>query len=192
MGCDIHPYFEKLIDNKWTCYPFIPKLDPKWWWEPLVYSGNKTETEKAMVAFGINDEKEARDKLESFCESLSIERAEELYGDNAVVNRDWCMPYEFKSRNYEYFSLLSGVRGDSPHTLQPEPRGIPENVSIEIYREFKVCESDFHTPSWVMLDELFQSHHLARMINVQAIKSYFENIPDLEFEKIRMVFWYDN
>lgn len=194
MGCDIHPFFEKLSDEgKWYCYPFIPKLDPKYWWEPFLYSNsNKKEIEKAMVAFGINDEKIAADKLEEFCQNLPLERAEELYGDNEMVLRDWGMPYEFRSRNYEYFTLLSGVRGDSPRTLQPNNKGLPEDTCIEIYREYKATESDNHTESWVMLDELFSHSELSRIPNVQYIKSYFEDIPDLEFDRIRMVFWYDN
>lgn len=193
MGTDIHSYFEKLSDDGiWTCYPFIPRLDTQYWWEPLTYGDNKNEIVKAMTAFGINDEDQALEHLIKFCETLSLVEAERLYGDNDRVYRDWSIPYEIRSRNYEYFSLLSGIRGNSRHTLQPDGRGLPGDTCREIRREYIRTESDNHNTSWVMLEELFQHHQLANIRNVQFIKSYFENIPDLDFDRIRMVFWYDN
>jgi hypothetical protein len=65
------------------------------------------------------------------------------------------------SRDYQLFALMAGVRGD----LEPvsEPRGLPEQISWEIDEEAfeyaggeKRPEPDWHTYSWLTLDELYE------------------------------------
>lgn len=57
------------------------------------------------------------------------------------------------SRSYTLFGVLAGVRSD---LFEPfiEPRGIPNDVSSKIKREFKSWSGDAHTPSYIFLNEL--------------------------------------
>lgn len=186
MGTDIHIFFEKKNKKGWKCYPFKPKLLAGEWWERLLYDNNlKTkEIEKGMLLFGILDEKEILKKLNKFYEKMPLRKAEKLFHDNPYCYRDWQIPYELRTRHYGFFSSLSGIRG--PVVIDP----IPEDTCFEIKREYVSCLEYAHTPGWIMLDRLFLE--LPSYRNVEEIKNYMESIGEFEFEKIRMVFWYDN
>lgn len=194
MGTDIHMFFEKNIDDAWICYPITPKLDEKYWYEPLFYRSDALPhtKEKAMLKFCESDEAIALEKFEEWCESLDYETALYYFKDNPYVYKSWGYPYDIRSRNYNFFSLLSGIRGETHETLQKNNLGIPNDCCQEIMETYRMEESDSHTASWIMLDELFEHPLLSKERNVQAIKEYFESLDEFEYDKIRMIFWYDN
>ena len=194
MGTDIHPYFEKLIEDKWTCYPFVPKLHPEYWYEPLFYAKEAygPTVEKAIIKFCDPEPKSALEKFEEWCEKLPYDEACELFGNNPHVHYAWGMPYNIRSRNYEYFALLSGIRGTAHETIQKEYLGIPDDCCDEIMREYEQAAGDAHTPSWIIVSELIDNPAINSQSNVLAVREYFESINDNEYDKIRMVFWYDN
>jgi len=204
MGTDIHIYFEKYHEIEtdsgnvkiWTPYPTRPKLDRKYWYEGLTMGKSKVikiESEKAMLLFGCNDEEEALTKLEQFYINMPMAEAEILFVDNPNVIRDWGIPYTVRRRNYQFFSELNGVRayGDTANfPIVNDNCGLPVDTCREIKNEFVHDEGDAHTPGWIMLDELFLK--LPNFDNVANIKEYMEDLGEYEYEKIRMVFWYDN
>lgn len=55
-----------------------------------------------------------------------------------------------RERNYEFFSLLAGVRGEYEPWV--EPRGFPENSYSYNYGKDGIVNGD-HTPSWFTLEE---------------------------------------
>lgn len=203
MGTDIHVFFEKLHEEKigqeiiksWRVFPKKPTLDPIYWWESLVMGRKevvKIQIEKAMLMFGCNDEDEALDKLARFYEKMPIEEANELFGDHPHVIKWWDIPYEVRSRDYQYFSALDDIkgRGENAHHTVSNDLGLPEDLCKEIKNQYIQEEGDAHSAGWVMLDELFL--RLPKFRNVNMIKEYMENNNEYEYEKIRMVFWYDN
>ena len=58
----------------------------------------------------------------------------------------------YNGRNYDLFSMLADVRGSA--TPIAEPRGIPQDASDEVRREYESVEDWVHTPSWLTLAEL--------------------------------------
>lgn len=58
----------------------------------------------------------------------------------------------YTARDYAVFGALAGVRGSLNE--QWEPRGIPEDASLEVLEEMKSWGFDGHTHSWQRLDEL--------------------------------------
>lgn len=204
MGTDIHIYFEKYDEHEteldkvriWRPYPGKPKLHPEYWYESLTMGRDdivKKETEKAMLLFCCNDEETALDKLHKFYAAMPLEEAEKLFFDNPHVARDWGIPYPVRSRDYGFFSVLNGVRAYGDTAIDPivnDEVGLPADTCIEIKNEYKQQEGDAHTAGWITLDELFLK--LPNYRNVAKIKEFMENLGEYEYEKIRMVFWYDN
>lgn len=59
--------------------------------------------------------------------------------------------FGFDDRDYVVFGVLAGVRGwEGPQVS--EARGLPEDVSLELAREF--VEGEYHSCSWLTVDEL--------------------------------------
>lgn len=192
MGTDIHIFFEKKIDDKWTCYPFVPTLVKDEWWESLLYSTNSRdkELEKALLAFGALDKEELKEKMTNYYENLSLDEAEIIYYTNPYCWREWDMPYELRSRNYDFFNQLSGLRGNNRNPIVSGQISLPNDTCYEIFREYTYWKGDAHTLGWIMLDRLFLE--APNTFNVQKIKEYMESINEYDYENIRMVFWYDN
>ena len=194
MGTDIHIYFEKKVEDKWVCYPFVPKLAKDEWFDSLLYKKESRELllTKGLIAFGYhNSEDEILEKLEKYYTGLPLEEAEKLFKDNIHCYRDWGIPYALRSRDYSFFAALSGIRGKPrDNKLICENEGIPADVCWEIKREYMHNEGDGHTHGWIMLDELFDKAINFRSVN--EIKNYMEKINETDYSSIRMVFWYDN
>lgn len=192
MGTDIHIYFEKYTDEGWRPHPEAPKLDPEFWWESIVE--DQQEIEKALTVFGLEDPKdssETRNKLAEFCENLPLEEAERLYGQNPKAIRVWPYSRSLRYRDYDFFACLSGIRlwGESDAVHQPNPKGLPSDCCKEIRWEAEICGDDYHSHSWIMVDELVNDPNLREFRNVIEIAQYLEGE---DLSKIRMVFWYDN
>jgi hypothetical protein len=73
-----------------------------------------------------------------------------------------CVDYEdsfYHDRNYRLFSILADVRNDDkghPSYLKPicQPKGIPDDASTAVAREYKHWEGDAHSASWHTLEDL--------------------------------------
>lgn len=64
-------------------------------------------------------------------------------------------------RNYELFSLLAGVRGWNDPLV--EPRGLPYDMSDELAAIYKEYETDWHTPTWYDMNELYNLRKMLGM-----------------------------
>lgn len=73
------------------------------------------------------------------------------------------VPYEesFNDRNYRLFGLLSkGVRQE--YAISFLPRGIPCNISYEVYMAYKEWDCDGHSHSYLYVHELKDMEKLLR------------------------------
>jgi hypothetical protein len=108
-----------------------------------------------------------------------------------------------RSRNYELFALLAGVRGDGP-----EPKGIPDDTSGLSQIEIDRWDGDGHSHSWCSLQEYVEAC-MACMDNPATLLKdddpigsdpyghYFglgdkDDDPDFDKADYRVVFWFDN
>ena len=122
--------------------------------------------------------------------------------ENNVWKRDLLGP-KAKSRNYDLFAAIAGVRGPGP-----DPKGLPEDASD---LTLMVSDSeDWHSHSWLPADEFLQKcvetmYDAPRVLMAEndthpAIKQpylywlweddpedYGEGLPEY-----RVVFWFDN
>ena len=106
-------------------------------------------------------------------------------------------------RLYGVFGILAGTRSE----IKPlfTPRGLPDDVSDEIFNAYKNRFPDCHTPSYLYTAELRKCldtvdkliHEYDKTYNPQWLKSYeficeYMQTSDKEGEPARMVFWFDN
>jgi hypothetical protein len=97
-----------------------------------------------------------------------------------------------RSRNYERFAALAGVRGDGP-----EARGLPEDASDTSKMLFDLIGD--HTPSWLPIEEaaaIFigtERYPLDSFQKSFPLNTYFgmdeRDGPPSQF---RLVFWFDS
>lgn len=110
-----------------------------------------------------------------------------------------------RSRNYDLFAALAGVRGDGP-----EPRGLPDDASDLTVMEAEGWGDDGHSHSWLPLSEalmLFIQHRQVGALEGGHPLDYFGvdvytdednegDPPDLNarptLAEYRLVFWFDN
>lgn len=60
----------------------------------------------------------------------------------------------YSNRNYTLFGILAGVRNGYGNIVISEPKGLPEDVSEEVKKEFDRWGSDGHSHSYFTLEEL--------------------------------------
>lgn len=96
-----------------------------------------------------------------------------------------------RSRNYERFAALAGVRGDGP-----EPKGLPEDASQTAKFLFRKHESDHHSASWNTLGEAAQIFASTGnpSLNLRDPGEYYFGIDEYEAKEAphRIVYWFDN
>lgn len=103
-----------------------------------------------------------------------------------------------RSRNYELFAKLAGVRGDGP-----EPKGLPEDASELALAVLPPDDSDLHSHSWCPMHEYIE--HLlatedepAKVLLTESVQLkdpygyYFWMYAPEEGEEYRVVFAFDN
>lgn len=96
-------------------------------------------------------------------------------------------------RNYRRFAALAGVRGDGP-----EPRGVPEDVSVLAQMEIDRYGSDGHSHSWMSVEEaapIFLQTEWVGPSDDWASKypvCYFFGVEPEDAKNHRLVFWFDN
>ena len=88
----------------------------------------------------------------------SILHPEELY------EKEWEIVSIYDDRDYNLFAALADVRNYDRVIPIDKPRGLPEDVSKDVYNESLRWESDGHSHSWLTAKELFiyQRKHLTK------------------------------
>jgi hypothetical protein len=74
-----------------------------------------------------------------------------MYENRGVSNEKFDAYWNLRSRNYELFAALAGVRGDGP-----EPKDLPQDVSEYVQTEYAGWGMDAHSASWYSADEFVQ------------------------------------
>lgn len=110
-----------------------------------------------------------------------------------------CEP--FQERNYELFGFLAGVRGDIPCAFGGR-RGVPYDMSPEVYEQYLKSRYGYHSHSWVLLRELLDVDYDTQLtlygttLRVQFGDEYFEALDELKIlgdpEDVRIIFWFDS
>lgn len=120
--------------------------------------------------------------------------------------------WDLRSRNYELFARLAGVRGEGP-----EPRDLPEDVSEYVANEYEGWGHDAHSASWYSADDFARIYtstydenedgdiplnpYVARRIDTgaeMAVALFLRDkasvyVQDNEsVNDYRFVFWFDN
>jgi hypothetical protein len=110
------------------------------------------------------------------------------------------------NRNYELFAALAGVRGDGP-----EPRGIPDDVSVLALHMIEGWGEDGHSHTWMLMDEalplFLTTGQLGSLTGtvIEAMKSgsieaaltpymeHFWNVGEEDsLSDFRLIAWFDN
>lgn len=165
MGCDIHLYAE-VKKKKGIIDTLLFWKKPKW---RNIDKWSKNEY------FGDGD-----DGTEP---EFKIKREDRFYT---------------KGRNYNLFTALCGVRsqcfyGDPPRVS--EPKGFPDDVSIEVRKESDRYGSDGHSHSWNNLKELKEfdwssyGETVDDFLNEVLPKMEAQNVDDTD---VRIVYFFDN
>ena len=110
------------------------------------------------------------------------------------------------SRNYDFFSVVFGVRRERPEehygisAIAPN-RGIPEDASHTIKQEYKECEGDYHSASYITLKEFKEIPwdkcqgkiaEFCMMFGEDKLQPLMEALSDGTDKNVRMVVWFDN
>jgi hypothetical protein len=123
-------------------------------------------------------------------------------------------------QSYSVFGFLANVRNYSRVEPISQPRGLPEDASVEAASAFERWSSDAHTPSWLSLEELLAFDYTAYCEDRRALRqiapnaldgsataakgtlqSYRDFLGEWFFEDLRklkdagagrIVFWFDN
>ena len=61
---------------------------------------------------------------------------------------------DLESRSYGTFGFLAGVRNYSDVPCIAEPRGLPDDVSLEVEKDYDDWRDDAHSASWLGIGEL--------------------------------------
>lgn len=121
-------------------------------------------------------------------------------------------------RNYAVFGFLADVRNYSHSPVIAEPRGLPADVSHEIYEEW--FDGGYHSASWLAIEELlsydyeqvFWDRRVTKNGNGAALAEegegrhlslrdflgdgYFRRLDEMaalgDPTSVRMVFWFDS
>lgn len=156
-------------------------------------------------------ERKLKDGTWSLTKVLGFETKSALRNEGDFVEgkgTPW-LSYRVRTRHYNFFAALAGVRGPGPH-----PKGLPEDVSPYVKEEAERWDGDGHSHSWYSAAEfvpIFMEHHMNReeiakvtatklenkypMNMVQHICENFIGVEcpsDLDPSCIRFVFWFDN
>jgi len=117
-----------------------------------------------------------------------------IYGQKEIRD-EW-----YEGRNYNLFAVLAGVRGYGPPLI--EPRGLPDDVSLETLDDYNYWQGDAHTPHWYSLRELLKDAnnlcdpwigggHFTKNVIDRMVDLANEELKG-DGERIRIVFWFDN
>lgn len=92
-----------------------------------------------------------------------LERNPYWLGDNDVeedLEPQWIPKSIYSDRNYALFAVLANVRNPiravTPFEYLSEPRGLPSDVSHQLFEYFKQVEDWVFSESWLSLQELIE------------------------------------
>lgn len=113
-------------------------------------------------------------------------------------------------RNYQFFTQLASVRGDSDRL----PKGMPEDACLRTHYEAEQWGQDGHSHSWMLAEEfleLYVKHALhpekvadamSRKLEGESDNPFFYDLlgkfgyecddDETYIEDFRFVFWFDN
>lgn len=118
-----------------------------------------------------------------------------LYASDCILRPDQTAA----ERNYDFFGELAGVRHKTETSQRP--RGLPDDISdLTKYIWFEFWDQDGHSHSHMTLDEFCEAYKRAcetikRKVNDdEPLATQLLGIPysDIDIEKLRVVFWFDN
>lgn len=86
----------------------------------------------------------------------------------------------YSHRNYDLFAHLAGVRNYGEVSSAGFDRGIPEDVSTAVRKEFEAWGCDAHTPGWCTLAELKE---ISRNTPTTTIQGYVTKAEAQKFKE---------
>jgi hypothetical protein len=94
-----------------------------------------------------------------------------------------------KDRDYGFFAMLAGVRGDGP-----EPLGLPPDISEMAQLEVDAYGSRGHSHSWLTYREFCNRKALcdASAFEDKGDMIGLSGLRESEYDEYRVVFWFDN
>lgn len=202
MGCDIHVRFERRVNDQWEPL-FEYRPEPNYWWERIIEK--RIESEAVFVILGepydANNEDHYK-KIEAYFEAMSLEEAEERYGNDPHFIWDYKMPVlerepvqmgdrvyewpEIDQRNYEWFGYIAGP-GRCEHLTIFEQRGLPDDITLRTRQYVEQWRGDGHSKSWLMVDEILARPELKKFVQYRWLEKFIEDPANT-----RMIFFFDN
>lgn len=77
-----------------------------------------------------------------------------LYEEGDEFGREYEVVSIYSDRNYSLFSLLAGVRNYGDNVPISEPKGVPDDCSEDVLKDYEQWECDAHSASYFTLKEL--------------------------------------
>ena len=138
-----------------------------------------------------------------------------LDSDSTLENPKHIFQDLYRVRNYDLFAILADVRNDGTIECIDEPRGLPEDVSDFVKKNYEAWDADAHSCSHFTLQELidFQNEKYDPSMDAGALEVLIDKLKeranelfviyDFMWERnykkayetsdmIRIVFWFDN
>ena len=136
---------------------------------------------------------------------VSVDKWEILpYYEEDSFEPDIVCQHLYDDRNYAVFGILACVRIEKYIEYIADPRGLPFNVSKIVKKNYMENSVDYHSCSWITLDELkiFRDKHnkqrkrehiLDRLISIlQKKKDSYDWMNGKRDSNLRIVFWFDS
>ena len=102
------------------------------------------------------------------------------------------------TRNYTLFALLGRCGRDQHISPVADNRGMPRDASVESRWQWNKVKrtGDYHSPSWLSLQEVREAADRFKQIDGRDLWLYFDDFDHAEIddadEDVRFVFWFDN
>lgn len=100
----------------------------------------------------------------------------------------------YAQRDYDFFAEVANVRGRT--TRGNYPKNIPENVSELAWQEIMSCPTDYHSASYMSVQEFCALHNEIRPECSREGTAVYDLLGlDLSWPEgadYRVVFWFDN
>lgn len=158
-------------------------------------------------------ERKLKDGTWAMCKSYEGQSSRQFRGP---AEQDAAMYFpRVRSRNYNFFAALAGVRGDGP-----DWKGFPEDASPLVREEFERWAADAHSPSFYTAREfvpIFMDHWMSESETAELVSNrmdhehslyditynvldgylgidvpYTQDTDEPDVDAIRFVFWFDN
>lgn len=198
MGCDIHAYAERRVSQRALTANVRIDLLPQRLRKPVDRALRHDTWEKIGAIF-----------------PSDIDGMQRALGNGELTDELFS-----GVRHYGLFGWLADVRNYSAVPPISQPRGLPDDVSSELYAVYMEEEPDSHSATWLSLDELIDFNYDAYledrrvMINGNGgctarpgegvLETYRGFLPDVYFRdleilahqndpaNIRIILWFDN